>query len=217
MKIVCVTAICGGFDNLIESFTPSEDVEFVCFTDNPNLTSQRWTLRAACTEFIGCWDANVRNAKRHKVMIHEYFDCDISVWVDGHVRLIETIPQIVGRYLKEYDIATFRHPGRICAYKEMDICLELGLDKEEIMRAQMQKYAAEGFPHDYGLNAGGLILRRHTEEVKRFNELWWSEICQHSKRDQLSLNYCLWKTGLKMGELDDYWCSKIRVFEGHGR
>jgi len=32
----------------------------------------------------------------------------------------------------------------------------------------------------------GLIIRRHNELVKRFNERWWAEITRWSPRDQVS-------------------------------
>ena len=219
MKIICVTAICGGYDSLIHTHHPhsrGDDTKFICYTDNPDIQSSLWELRPICTEFNGCWDADVRNAKRHKVMIHEYVDCDYSLWIDGNTVLLNSVSSMVKEYLIDCDIATFKHPCRICIYDEKRICSELGLDIQEIMDQQMAAYEAEGFPKDFGLNAGGFILRRHTNEVKRFNETWWAEICKYSKRDQLSLNYAVWKTGIKILSLEGYWKSDLRTLVGHG-
>ncbi len=36
--------------------------------------------------------------------------------------------------------------------------------------------------------------------MKDFDRQWWQEICLGSRRDQLSLNYVLWKTGLPIAE-----------------
>jgi hypothetical protein len=218
MEIVCVTAISGGYDAVIHTHHPNsvDDTKFICFTDNPNLKSSFWEMLPICTEFNGRWDADVRNAKRHKVMIHEYVDCDYSLWIDGNNMLLNSVSYMVKEYLTDCDIATFKHPCRTCIHPEMEICVKLGLDEEDIMRQQVASYEAEGFPRDYGLNAGGFILRRHTEQVKLFNEIWWEEICKHSKRDQLSLNYAIWKSGIKMGLLDDYWSGHLRTMVGHG-
>lgn len=212
MNVVCVTAICGTAKDfqLLEDQENSDGVRFVCFTDNPEFKSDVWEIFPACTEFDGRWDAPIRNAKRHKIMIHEYVDCEYSLWMDGNTILLKPVTHLIDTYLKDHDVATFKHPARDCAYKEMETCASLNLDIEEVMREQMRAYEAEGYPRLYGLNAGGFILRRHTEQVKNFNELWWREICKHSKRDQLSLNYCLWKTGLKMNEFDDYWHSQLK-------
>lgn len=211
MRLVCITAICGGYDTIIESHHNEDGAKFVCFTDDPSLQSNLWEIRPACNEFDGRWDASVRNAKRHKIMTHEYIDCDWSLWIDGNVMLIQPITHILTTFAHDdCDIFMFKHPARDCAYDEMEICARLGLDDEEVMRNQLVKYSEEGFPRKFGLHAGGTILRKHTKQVEEFNCFWWNEICQHSKRDQLSLDYSIWKTGIKVGYLDDYWNSSFR-------
>lgn len=215
MKRTCITAICGSYDVLVDD-TPNDGTEFICYTDNESLTSSKWKILPACDEFSGCWDGHVRNAKRHKLMIHEYADCDVSLWIDGNHRLLVRVLEIVHRFLQDYDIVLFKHPARDCAFDEMETCLQLELDIPSLMIEQLAKYEAEGFPRHFGLHAGSFILRRHTEKVKEFNELWWNEVCQHSKRDQLSLDYCLWKTGLRVGLFDEYWNSKLRYMVNHG-
>ena len=219
MKIVCVTAIVGGYDKLkhLHHVNSVDDTPYVCFTDDLEQESPLWELRPACTIFSGCWDAESRNAKHHKVMIHEYFDCEYSLWIDGNNTLLLSPSNIIDEYLKDCDIATFKHPARNCAYDELEECVKCQLDKEELMRRQLKDYEAEGFPRGFGLNAGGFILRRHTDQIKEFNELWWEQICKYSRRDQLSLNYVLWKTGIKMGELDNYWSGQLRKIVNHGQ
>jgi hypothetical protein len=212
MELACVTAICGGYDTIIETHHNEDGAKFVCFTDNPSLRSNLWVTLPACNEFDGRWDAAVRNAKRHKVMIHEYINCEYSLWIDGNVMLIQPMTHILASFMRaDCDIYFFKHPARDCAYDEMEICARLNLDDPDVMRNQLAKYEAEGFPRHYGLHAGGTILRRHTKQVAEFNRFWWNEICQHSKRDQLSLDYSIWKTGIEVGYLDDYWHSSFRM------
>ena len=40
------------------------------------------------------------------------------------------------------------------------------------------------------------------ERVMRFGNLWAKEILDCSHRDQLSFDYCVWKTGIRVGKLD---------------
>ena len=44
-----------------------------------------------------------------------------------------------------------------------------------------------------------LILRRHSERVARFNQLWWDEIERGSQRDQISFPYAVAKAGVRVG------------------
>lgn len=219
MKTFCVTAICGGYDILSETLPSDDGTTYVCFTDNPAIQCSRWEVRPACKEFTGRWDGNVRNAKRHKILIHEYIYCDYSLWVDGHATLLKPPTALIKTYIEntDYDIVIFKHWGRECVYDEAETCIQLGLDKEEIMRNQMAVYEAEGYPRKAGLNAGGIILRRHSEKVQEFNEFWWDQVCQHSKRDQLSLNYSIWKTGIKVGTFCPYPGNDFVRHRTHGR
>jgi hypothetical protein len=66
----------------------------------------------------------------------------------------------------------------------------------------MLDYYSRGFPKDWGLCECGFILRRHTPEVKRFNEIWWSEYCKHSSRDQLSMPVALNASGVDLNVID---------------
>ena len=53
------------------------------------------------------------------------------------------------------------------------------------------------YPLNNGLRSGFLIVRRHTPKIAKFNELWWNEVDRGSVRDQLSIDYALWKLGIE--------------------
>ena len=55
-------------------------------------------------------------------------------------------------------------------------------------------YKSLGFPEHYGLYEANVIIRKHNNKsVIDLMEYWWSEILNNSHRDQLSLNYVIWK------------------------
>ena len=47
-----------------------------------------------------------------------------------------------------------------------------------------------------------LIYAMKLTEIIKLNELWWHEICNGSRRDQLSFDYCCWKLGIKYKHMD---------------
>ena len=55
--------------------------------------------------------------------------------------------------------------------------------------AIIRKLKSKGYKKNQGLAMTGIIIRKHTERIKRLNEKWWAEVCRGSKRDQLSFNY----------------------------
>lgn len=188
---VIYTAITGGYDDLKPQ--PDKGVPYVAFTDLP--ASPPWEVRPVHAGL----DAN-RNAKIHKVMPHKFFpDAEYSLWIDGSCRVEFPfdLARLVQTYLQDADLAVFRHPQRNCAYDEARVCKNQNLDSHDIIDRQVRRYTAEGYPSNYGLGECSVVLRRHTAACARFNEAWWQEILNGSRRDQISFNYVAWKLGFK--------------------
>lgn len=62
-----------------------------------------------------------------------------------------------------------------------------------------ERYKKEKFPDDNGLIESCLMIRKHNENdsIYLMNK-WYEEIKNYSHRDQLSFNYIMWKTGIKI-------------------
>jgi Protein of unknown function (DUF616) len=196
-KIVVYTAISNNYDTLKEP--PDKfrhEADFVAFLDHiPRAAS--WQTRKVCSEFTD----PCRNAKIHKILPHVFFpDATYSLWIDGSVEFNFTFPirRLVDEYLKEHDLAVFKHPERHCIYEEAEVCIAQGKDVPAIIQRQMARYRKEHYPSGKGLAECTILLRRHTEKVRQFNEAWYEEIKNNSRRDQLSFDYAAYKTGLKI-------------------
>jgi len=123
-----------------------------------------------------------RNAKIYKVLSHFYIKEEYSLWVDGNIHLKISEKELI-ELMGDKDILTFANPYRTNIYDEAEECKRLKLDHSETIDQQMTRYT-----NTEVLSQCGVILRRHTEEIKRLNEKWWAEICAGSVRDQLSFN-----------------------------
>ena len=190
------TAISGGKDKPLR-FSGSvrgDGDSFWLFTDDPEVRKEArylWNVHGFSKEILQIQDP-VRRAKYYKIMPHKLFPkATYSLWIDGNVIPKVKIDQLIKKYLREDDLCMFKHPLRDSAYEEAEVCKKLGLDDPAIIDAQMQRYRDKYFPEHFGLTACTVILRRHTPEVNAFNEMWWDEICKGSKRDQLSVDYCM--------------------------
>jgi len=129
-----------------------------------------------------------RNAKIYKTIPHLFMNVEWSIWVDGNIYLKKQTEEYLD-LLGDKDIAVFKHPDRSCIYQEAKICNKYILDNPNIIKKQMRRYLSQGYKRKQGLGVCGIIIRRHTDEVKKLNEQWWVEICKGSKRDQLSFPY----------------------------
>jgi hypothetical protein len=197
-SIVVYTAITGDYDSLKEQpHTATNGADFVAFLDEPR-KSKTWRSRPIHTNF----QDPARNAKIHKVLSHIYFpDALYSLWIDGSVtiRFPYSMRRLIQLYLADCDLAVFQHAMRTCIYQEASVCLQRRLDDPAIIWRQIRRYTKEGYPPNAGLGECTLVLRRHTDTVKAFNEAWWEEITHGSKRDQLSFPYAARKVGLRYG------------------
>ena len=127
------------------------------------------------------------NAKIYKVLAHQFLDCDISIWMDGNITLLIPPEQAVEMWLKEADMAVFKHKKSRNLEQELKwIRYKFGRNAWQVKEAEEQVKLYEGIVIDEMMN-GGFIIRRHTPLVERFNEAWWAEICVHGQRDQLSI------------------------------
>ena len=210
-RVAVFTAITGGRDVLQEEQC-FEGADFLAFVDKPSQKSG-WTQIKACTDF----DSPRQNAKVHKILAHRYLaDYDYSLWLDGSLRLLCPVRELIKRYLADADLAVFKHHCRDCLYDEAEVCRVMKLDDEETILAQVARYEAAGYPKNNGLIEAGVLLRRHTPGIERFNNLWWREICGGSIRDQISANYVLHSLGIQTNRFPNtIYSSDAFEFCGH--
>ena len=107
---------------------------------------------------------------------------------------------------KLYQFVLMAHPHRKTVREELDRCVKSKKDDIERMEQQVTRYYKETtnlnqLENDVlkGLDncpsnplvETGFLYRCHQENhIKKFNEMWWKEIDNGSKRDQLAFNYC---------------------------
>jgi hypothetical protein len=199
-RIVIYTSIFGGYDGLLPQ-KKLPNVDFVCFTDRP-VRASPWEVRRVEPNYSD----PVRCAKEFKILPHRFFpDHTISIWIDGNFLAIGDVAALAETSLQSCGMAVFSHnvtgfDARDCIYEEYDSILRLGAasgrykDDPQIMRQQIERYRSEGYPAKNGLISGGVLIRRHhAPDVVACMEAWWQEICNGSRRDQLSFNYTAWK------------------------
>jgi SAM-dependent methyltransferase len=191
--LVVYTVLTGVHEALANPF-PSNATGFerICFTDDPELSSDDWTVVLLDSPAL---DA-ARESRRPKLLAHKYLsDFDWSLYVDGTVRFKVTPVDIQREYgTRQAPFVCFRHPWRDCIFDEGEEVIRFGMDSERRVREQLDYYRSNGFMPHAGLVAGGVLLRRHRDpDVVRLCEEWFDHILRFSKRDQLSFNYVAWR------------------------
>lgn len=182
MNTIVYTCITGGYDKLTELKTAHRAI---CFTDQ-DIVSNTWEIIKITFE--------PKIYRKIKICPHLFLPPhDRNVWIDGNLtssNIDEVINDKIGFW-------AMTHPSRNCVYQEAIRCIEVGKDTEETLMKQANKYYIEGYPFGNGMITSSFLVRDNNTENKRFGNLWWKEVKNHSVRDQVSFNYVAWKTGLK--------------------
>ena len=205
MKTVLYTAITGGYDTLSEVPFQKSGIDLICFTDDPGLRYQTnsWTVRPVPEDLLRL--ENVRQQRLLKILPHRYLPgYDLSVWIDGNI----SVKGDLTGFLRSLDFSkgsflTRRHPSRRCAYEEAKAVLRMGKDRSGRVGPQMEAYRNEGFPENFGLEETNVVARLQKDpRCQLLCNLWAKEVLEKSHRDQLSLDYCRWKSGTRIGLLE---------------
>jgi hypothetical protein len=182
-----------GYSELFNDFEYQRDgIDFICFTDDPELRSDFWKIELVPRRALD----PARAAKKIKSLPHLYLpQYDHSLYVDNILRLKVPPARMFEEYLAPASspLVCFRHPERDCVYAEAKVVLSVGFDTPERVNPQMALYRRLGYPEHNGLASSGMLLRAHQDPVlQRVMTTWCEQVFCHSRRDQLSLLPACW-------------------------
>ena len=204
----CVyTCLIGGYEALNEQpMAAASGLDFICFTDDPALTSASWQMRPYRPAFP--LDP-VRSQRMAKLSPHELLpDYDLSLYIDNSVILTAPPEEVIARYLgDDVAVAMPGHSFRASVRDEFMEVLRMGLDDGARVLEQLNHYmmsdpsVMEAVPF-----WSAIMLRRHNDpKVIAAMRLWLAQVLRYSRRDQLSGTYALARAGLQVArfELDN--------------
>jgi len=193
----------------------NSDFDYIMFVDTETYRAQKIILDRSHWEVIVI-DSKIEGklqAKEIKINPEKFLkEYDFSIYIDGSFSQINDANLLVESSRYTYQMCS--HPRRNCLYEEAAVCHKQGLDDTSVIGRQINKYKNDGYPTSNGLCMGGIIARKHNRKTKRINQAWWCEIQKGSIRDQLSINYVLWKLNENIG-ISDYEESVKNIFRIH--
>jgi len=191
------TFIIGDYDTLKTPNVMTEGWDYICFTDNPKLRSTCWDVRLSTRQGADHALEDKKFAIKHMILFHEYLDgYELSLSIGGQGQINCNLDDLFRQHFKEDDdMMICCHPEQDCIYDEAEVCKALEKDDPPRIDAQMQRYREAGYPPHNGLYTSGIIGRRHDRQnLKDMCAFWFEEFKRGSKRDQLSLNYAIWRS-----------------------
>lgn len=195
------TVISNSYDTLKDPKIVSDGWEYICLSDQP-IESDVWQYR-----HLECHN------REPKIMAHEYFD-GLTLYVDGSISIHGDLNEFIAETPNWFSL--WSHPHRGCTYEEAEAVIKLkGMSPTSVYN-QVDRYAKEGFPYNFGLGANGIMLRNLSDPtVQAICDLWWTEWERGTKRDQLSLMYSFWKMGYEPDLFNDSVMQKYFHWGNH--
>lgn len=190
--ITVVTGIFGGYDTLKEPPPQSIDVEFVCVTDDPNLTSEHWKVYHQPANLV-----HPRlHAKLPKCVPWLWVGRGPVIWADASFTFRSTYSIARLMEVTSVDPASawqFIHPGRDCIYTEAEFSEPLPKYRDQPIRRQAAEYRECGHSEHWGLWATGLIVYPEWSwSVQERGMRWLTEQFTWTNQDQISQPY-VWR------------------------
>jgi hypothetical protein len=198
LRICVYTCLIGSTEMLNEQpIVARSKIPFICFTDTPDLTSKTWQLRPISRLFEM---DTIRSHRAVKLCPHEYLtDFDVSLYIDNSVLLDSPPEELIGRHFPESGLALPEHSFRNTVMEEFLAVANYGLDDPGRIFEQLNHYTlCDSEVLQEKPYWGGILLRDHRNPaVRSMLDLWLAHVLRYSRRDQLSMNFVLRRTGLK--------------------
>ena len=195
-KLAVYTAITGGYENLVRPLLLETDVDYFVLTDEPNRYEVDWATVIECPYRA---HRPVRTARYIKTHPHFWFpDHDYAIWLDANVLPSAPLSLLIERLdHSPYDAAFIEHPLRFNFMEEGNALIEANLDDKKLIEEQMLRYAntAELFAQNL-IETNLFVCRPQMPVTRKMMSLWWQELNNYSHRDQLSINYAIYSSGL---------------------
>ena len=197
-KVCVYTCITGDYDNLKEIQNIEQGIDYYCFTNNKKIKSNTWKVVYIKDDKL----TNVQLARKIKILGHPIINdnYDIQLWMDGAVVFKKNITLFINTFMKKNDLfVAFRHGERDNIKDECENCIRLKKETKEKVKKLLEFYDNNHYPDKNGLIESTVYIKRNKNElVRKTMKIWFEMILNYSHRDQLSFNYCIYKTGLNV-------------------
>ena len=194
MKIAIVTCITQGFDTSLEQ-PFFKDVDYFLFTDDVNNCAKGWKA-------IDISNLNKKYPHKYiKMHSHKWLNgYDVIMWIDANMVINKYQLSNLKTLWANANFYLCRHNMRSNVYDEIDKCISVKKDTEDILKKQRDYLKALNVDKNV-LYQSGIIIYKPTKENIAFLHLWYNETIKFSKRDQISILSALKKSSFKISDL----------------
>jgi len=202
-KGVVLTYLIGKYDTL-PHLSKTDGWDYICVTDG-SINNKDWKIVDLCTED----KAVIGNKKKASSIMFNALnyiekEYDIVITMDANMLINEDLNRLVDHYqLNKNDITFLNHPDRDCVYDEIAALLKTSKDKRQNTLDAKDFLINENYPQNLGLFSTGVMFLNPKSKVlsKYLTNMREDYIKSPSIRDQVTINYSLYKSNKKLPPL----------------
>lgn len=194
MRVTAFTCTFGKTDSLKTPLQVNPAVRYVCLSDQWHEVPPYECVLVPCDP-----DGARLLSRQVKILANHpsLHDPDVTLWHDAAYQLDCDPVEVAARTLTDRNMVAFRHPHRTQIEDEAVAIQRWGYVPFETMQRQIAAYRAEGFTQR-SITSTGFCLRRMSDRIRAFNRRWWREVETWGWRDQMSVDYAMWRTGIQV-------------------
>lgn len=192
MRLIVFTCVIGETDPLRRPLVVNRAVRYICFSDVPHRVPPYECVLVDRSDDPKLLSREIKILANHPTL----GDVDATLWHDAAFRLNCDPLGIAQLLLNDTNMVALRHPHRDRIEEEAAVITSFGWIPADVLQAQIAAYRADGFQQSQ-ITSTGLCFRRRTPALEAFNAFWWAQVQQWGWRDQMSVDYALWKTGIR--------------------
>lgn len=197
VPLVVCTCIIGGREPLRPlAFAP--ETPHVLFTEQA-VSLAGWDVRRpvriqAHAGLTAAW---------HKLHVAELFpDAAAVLWLDGNIQPRGDLAPWAGTRLTTAPLGVYLHHRDRTTAQAVEGAIRNRLDEPQVLYQQLRLQQLSGFRDDCFFTTS-VVLYRPSPALAQLVEVWWDWVAHGSWRDDLSLPYALWRTGMSPSLLGD--------------
>jgi hypothetical protein len=199
MTFTVFTAVLGDTDPLKRPTVVAKGIRYVCFADRPIVQPPYEIVRVSTPDGPRLTSRRLKILADHPALGSP----EASLWHDAAFQLA-CDPRGLLSLLDGTDMLALRHPHRDQIEDEAAEIARFGYVDLGVLTRQVANYRGAGFVQT-AITSTGLCLRRHTPAVAAFNRAWWAEVRKWHWRDQMSVDYARWITGVQVKYLSGHY------------
>lgn len=196
-KRVVYTCVFGRYDFVRPPKCREAETDYILICDDASWRVSGWKTWAVDPK---AWGSATAANRYFKFFAHELFpNCDYSCYIDGNSRIIGPLDPLFRVFTDSRAcLGLQKHGFRSSVAEEIVACSAYGkLADPAVAEAEYKYYHDQGFDDSLPLTGNNVLLRWHHHPVlAEAMALWWECFEKAQTRDQLSLPFVRWKTGM---------------------